>query len=214
MPYRSPAPRLPNTVTLDKAQNTFLNHIKPWTKEKWDKSFGTPDEHKTRNLIKEEIRNQLWDIQNGYCAFCGLNLKLAHKVHREHIAPQYKYPDYIFELQNLVLACSFCNDKKGRYNTINNSTGNYNTEQFNILHPHRDDFSAHLSCDFTKLELVFKIIGPDKIKAQKTIDCVGLAEPHLVSIRGALILKAKLSSTGFWNGIINGIISITRKSSL
>lgn len=214
MPYRSPAPRLPSTVTLDEAQNTFLNDIKPWTKEKWDKSFGSPDEHTKRNRIKEEIRAQLLDIQKGYCAFCGLNLKLAHKVHREHIAPQYKYPDYIFELENLVLACNFCNDKKGRYNTIDSSTGNYRTENFNILHPHRDDFSAHLSCDFTKYELVFKIIGPDKIKAQNTIDRVGLAEPHLVSLRGAIILKEKLPSTGPLNWIVKRIISVTRKSSL
>lgn len=214
MPYRFPAPRLPNTATLKPEQNTFLNNIKPWTKEKWGKSFSTPDDHNIRNQIKEDIKNELLLIQNGYCAFCGLNLKLAHKVHREHIAPQYKHPNYIFEVQNLVLACNFCNDIKSTKKTITTNTGNYSTEQFNILHPHRDDFSAHLSCDFTKYELVFKIIGPDKIKAQKTIDCVGLAEPHLVSLRGAIVLKAKLPSTGPLNWIVNRIISITRKSSL
>lgn len=211
MPFRQPAPRLINTVQFSAPEIAFLNSIKPWEKKHWTADFGTPAENKAIRDIKDEIINQLTPIQNNYCAFCGLNLSLAHKIHREHIAPQYKHPDYIFEPKNLVLSCNFCNEYKMKKRTvIAPYTGTYGTEQFMILHPHRDDYSTRLSCDFSKNELVFKIIDPDSGKTQATIECVGLAAPHLMSQRGAIILKEAMPKSVVLDLLVKAIIKLRR----
>ncbi len=211
MPYRQPSPRFLSTAQYTVVQQIFLNSIKPWGKKHWSEKFGTAADHNQIRAIKADIKNQLVVIQNNYCAFCGLNLKFAYKVHREHIAPQYKQSFYIFEPENLVLACNFCNEHKSTKKTITTDTRVYATEDFKILHPHRDDFNLHLACDFTKQELVFKILGLNRVKTQATIDCVGLAEPHLMAQRGAIILKESLPKNGILGGLVNLIIKINRK---
>jgi uncharacterized protein (TIGR02646 family) len=209
--YRQPGPRLARTVQFSQGQMTFLNSIKPWTKKQWSSVFGTPIEHNARNDIKNEIKSQLEVIQDNYCAFCGMDLALAPDVHREHLAPQYKHPSYIFEPENLVLACYYCNMHKKKKLTVTTNTGLYNTETFKILHPHRDDYNLYLSCNFNNNELVFTILNPLGGKTKATIDCVGLAEPHLVTQRGALILKEELSRIPPLNFLVNQTIKITRK---
>lgn len=211
MAYRPPSTILSGTVSFNAAEINFLNSIKPWSKEQWSTSFGTPAQNQSRNDIKTKIKSDLKTIQNNYCAFCGLNLSLAYKVQREHIAPQYKHPHYIFEPENLVLSCNYCNEHKGKKRTVINDTLDYATTTFDILHPHRDNFNQYLSCDFHRSELIFKIIGPERIKTQNTIDCVGLLEPHLISQRGAIILKASLPSFGILDTIVKLIVSINRR---
>ncbi len=217
MPFRKPAPKLPETVNFTEEESSFLDSIKPWTKEKWSDSFGTSDQNRIRNEIKAKIKTELKRIQDNYCAFCGLNLDLAYEVHREHVAPQYKYPDYIFEPENLVLSCSFCNmfKKKKAYFVAdrNNRVGPklYSNLTFEILHPHRDNFSDYLDCDFINLELIFTIIDPNSGKTQKTINCVGLEEPHLITQRGAIILKDLLKGDPVLSAYVDAIISRNRK---
>jgi uncharacterized protein (TIGR02646 family) len=209
--FRRPAARLAKTVQFSAAHVVFLNSIKPWQKKHWDKSFGTPAQNATRNAIKEEIKTQLVTIQNNYCAFCGIDLDIVPNMHREHIAPQYKHPTYIFEPENLVLACYYCNMHKNKKKTVITQTNIYKTELFKILHPHRDDFSAHLDCDTDNNDLVFTILDPAGGKTQETIDCVGLAEPHLVTQRGAVILKKELSRIPPLNFLVNQTIKERRK---
>lgn len=212
MPFRNPSPPLTNFNFSDD-EKQFLEQIWPWEQEHWNSSFGTPDEHNKRNQVKKTIRDSLWKIQNGYCAFCGLNLNLAFEIHREHIAPQYKHKHYIFEPENLVLACNYCNKKKGKKLTVINDTKVYSTTTFKILHPHRDDFSAFLECDYKKCELVFKIVGPEKEKTMNTIECVGLLDTHLMTQRGAVILKYHLRFEPELEESLSLIISSTRKKS-
>jgi uncharacterized protein (TIGR02646 family) len=211
MAFRNPSPRLPGTVVFTADEITFLDSIKPWSKDKWSKSFGTAAEHISRNAIKAKIKTDLEGIQENYCAFCGLDLKLAFEVHREHIAPQYKHPHYIFEPANLVLACNFCNMHKSKKSTVDTDTTVYTTTSFNILHPHRDNFNEYLACDYASRELIFTIVGPDPDKAQATIKCVGLDEPHLMSQRGAIIFKASLPLIQNEDELVKEIISKTRR---
>jgi uncharacterized protein (TIGR02646 family) len=211
MAYRNPSPRLPRTVAFDALESAFLESIKPWSKEKWSESFGTAEQNATRNAIKVKIKTDLEDIQDNYCAFCGLDLELAFEVHREHIAPQYKHPHYIFEPENLVLSCNFCNMHKGKKITVRNDTTVYTTTTFKILHPHRDNLNEYLACDYQNRELIFTIVGPEHDKTQATIKCVGLDEPHLMSQRGAIIFKASLPVTQNEDELVKQIVSKNRR---
>ena len=209
--YRQPVAHLPGIITFSVAQTIFLNSIKPWQQKQWSKSFGTPVQHNSRDEIKAVIKAQLETIQDNYCAFCGLDLALAPAVHREHIAPQYKNPAYIFEPENLVLSCYYCNMHKNKKKTVISATGVYATETFKIHHPHRDDYNLYLSCNFNNNDLIFTIIDPDGGKTKATIDCVGLAEPHLITQRAAIILKEELSRNPLLNLLVNQTIKLTRK---
>jgi uncharacterized protein (TIGR02646 family) len=211
MAFRNPSPRLPRTVAFDAAESAFLESIKPWSKEKWKDSFGTPAENAFRDAIKVKIKMDLKSIQCNYCAFCGLDLQLAYEVHREHIAPQYKHPHFIFEPSNLVLACNFCNMHKGKKRTVLNDTKDYHTTTFRILHPHRDNYNEYLFCDYMSRELIFTIIGPEPDKTKATIKCVGLDEPHLMSQRGAIIFKASLPLTPNEDDLVKEIVAKNRR---
>ncbi|MFH6950018.1 HNH endonuclease [Flavobacterium sp. FlaQc-51] len=211
MPYRSPGSKIANTFQYTQEESDFLTSIKPW-ENKWTLNLGSPANNNQRKAIKTKIKTDLIGIQGNYCAFCGLNLKLTHQVHREHIAPQYKHPEYIFEPENLVLSCDYCNLEKGKKLTVSTNTGEYATENFKILHPYRDDFDKHLACDFTKKELVFKIINADPAKAEFTIKCVGLDLPHLMTLRAAIIILHSLPSNNFFDSLYSQIINWKRKA--
>lgn len=211
MSYRNPTTRFVTKVQFSQGEIDFLESIKPWSPEKWSKSFGTPAQNQARNTIKGKIKTDLETIQNNYCAFCGIDLQKVYKVHREHIAPQYRHPYYIFEPENLVLACIHCNDFKGKKRTVITDTQNYTSTTFNILHPYRDDYNQYLECDFQNRELIFSIIGPEPEKTLNTIKCVGLDEPHLMTIRGAVILHDALPITPNEDNLVKEIVSKTRR---
>lgn len=210
MAFRKPTTKLSRHITYSQEYKDFLNSIRPWGKSHWSNSFGTPEQHNIRNEIKAFIKSELEIIQDNYCAFCGINLTKVHEVHREHIAPQYKHPHYIFEEENLVLSCCYCNKHKGRYLTVVNDTNDYSTTTFKILHPHKDNYSDYLDCDFDNRQIVFTIIGNQRVKTRKTISVFGLNEPHLMTIRGGIIFQELYPVTANENDIINNIISSNR----
>lgn len=212
MAFREPANRLPRKIEYSEEHFNFLNDLKPWKKSQWSSSLGTPELNKIRKDIKDFIKEELETIQDNYCAFCGINLSKVYKVHREHIAPQYKHEHYIYEPENLVLSCCYCNDHKGTRLTVIEDTEDYQTTTFKIHHPHRDNYSDFLECDFNnKRQLIFSIIGNDREKTQATITCLGLNEPHLMTIRGGIIFQALYPVSEGENELMKEIISVNRK---
>lgn len=215
MAYRNPRDYFQNVIEFDVNELVFLNSIRLWAKKHWSGKFGTPAQHLERKNLITKIKSELEIIQENYCAFCGLNLALAYGVHREHIAPQYKHPHYIFEPKNLVLACSFCNMHKGKRKTVLNDTQNYETTTFKIWHPYFDDYNNYLECDITgNHDLVFKIIGDNTEKTQETIDILGLNKPNLIVQRSAIIMKHSISknSDPVLNELIRQAMLSNRKS--
>lgn len=214
MAYRNPTTRFQSNIEYDANELNFLESIKEWSKKHWSGKFGTPLQHTQRKNLLTKIKNSLTIIQDNYCAFCGLNLGLAHGVHREHIAPQYKHPHYIFEPKNLVLACNFCNMHKGKSKTVLTDTKDYNTTTFKIWHPYKDDYSNYLECDLNgNNDLVFKIIGDNKEKTETTIKILGLNKPNLIVQRGAIIIKYYLQKDAALNNLVRETILSNRKSS-
>lgn len=214
MAYRNPSVRFQNVIEYDENEIAFLDCIREWTKKHWTGKFGTPQQHTQRRNLLTKIKNSLEQIQENYCAFCGLDLNLAHEAHREHIAPQYKHPHYIFEPKNLVLACNFCNMHKGKRLTVINDTKDYETTTFKIWHPYFDDFNSYLECDISENhDLVFKIIGDNKEKTKITIDVLGLNKPNLIVQRGAIIMKDSIPKDPVLGELIRQAMLSNRKAS-
>jgi uncharacterized protein (TIGR02646 family) len=69
-----------------------------------------------RVFVKEEIREHLWDLQCGHCAYCERALEPGPKTSSiEHIVPKSANPKVTFQYTNLVLCCldsNTCNHYK------------------------------------------------------------------------------------------------------
>lgn len=195
-PFRNPTNRLPRTFTYETTDQIFLEMLKEWNVNQYKCKTGNPIINQRLRTILEDIREKLFLIQDFYCAFCGIDLIIAREIHREHIAPQSQHPRYIFEPENLVLACYDCNDYKGRKRTVINDTGIYTSTTFEILHPYRDDYGSYLIAHYENSGLFFELIdGVTDVRAINTLSKLGLQDPFLIKERGMRIHNALIPST-------------------
>lgn len=96
--------------------------------------------------FKETMKRELFDNQNGRCAYCDLPLE-TRNPEIDHIAPkggnkQPKHVECTYLPLNLVYACHNCNSSscKGSKDTVVNKVStNYSTWIFSIVHPYLDD---------------------------------------------------------------------------
>lgn len=187
-PFRTPGNRLPNILSYDIEDEVFLEMIKPWSRNQYKGVGGVPQINNRIRKIKEDIRSRLFVIQDSYCAFCGLDLWIVKEYHREHIVPQSQVSDYIFEPENLVMACYDCNDFKGTTGIIDQNTNIYSTSSFFILHPYRDNFGDYLVAFYENGGLFFELAdGVTDDRAKATLRILGLQEPNLIKERGMRI---------------------------
>jgi 5-methylcytosine-specific restriction endonuclease McrA len=84
------------------------------SKPLWIRGDGTKIEQ-----LKSHISTDLNTKQEPFCAYCGMKLNLTSNDQIEHIAPKGsgRYPQFMFEESNLILACSLCNgfEKKEKH---------------------------------------------------------------------------------------------------
>ncbi|MFM5432953.1 retron system putative HNH endonuclease [Aeromonas veronii] len=180
----------------------FIKHIKPLTGSEWDcKAADFRNNYHgigaDRDRLKSIIKKQLEKLQGNECAFCGLDLE-TRVSQIEHIAPKGAklYPQFTFEKNNLILACSLCNgfEKKGTANTITTlDKVNYKNCAFKIIHPYFDNPDDHLEYEEDN-GLRFLI----RAKSDKGVNTIELFELDSVAMtkeryKDALAAKEKLS---------------------
>jgi uncharacterized protein (TIGR02646 family) len=167
-------------ITYLPSHQTYLATLSPYTAAVWDIKTVKMTE------IKRKMKEDLWLLQNGLCAYCMKELDpripsdggLALDGDREHIAPKSLHPEYIFESKNLVLACIVCNRTlKNDTDTIHTKNLNYDNCRFNIVHPYLDTISQHI--EFTD-GVITKIFTPE---GSETVEMFKLDEPWLTRQR-------------------------------
>jgi len=131
--------QLTRTINIPKKIEDFLVSIKPYKGGDWDRY----DEE--IKILKKTIKDQLTCLQDGKCAYCGLELA-TRAPEIEHIAPKGgkirpKHVEFVFLPLNLVMACRRCNNPthKGQKDTIATKSLNYSDCEFTIVHPYLDD---------------------------------------------------------------------------
>lgn len=166
---------LTNRITLTKSEKKYLKEYKltlgmqgeRYQSINWDRSSN---EFKR---IKRKVKYLMLVNQNFKCAYCQ---KLLIGVRREvdHIVPQADtlYPEFSFELTNLVYACSRCNtDLKGSDNILNAPRPIYydfNTFNCEMVHPYYHIVDDHIKFrDIHKIDVDRNASSP---KGQYTID--------------------------------------------
>lgn len=136
--------QITNRFTLTRSQKEYIDSV-PIN----DRAAAWDQNTKIVSEIKKSIKEQLDDIQNQKCCYCGLRLWETSRGEIEHIAPKAgrkkAYPEFAFTTENLALACEYCNgsSKKGEVDTILRHDVNYSDVLFKIVHPYFDKPSVH-----------------------------------------------------------------------
>lgn len=110
---------------------------------KWSSGIGV-------TAFKREFGDWALTNQEGRCAYCCLPVGTDDERRPwslDHIAPQGStlYPQFAFEILNIVLACSACNERlKLATDTVAKVAAAYKACSFTIVHPYLHPVHAHL----------------------------------------------------------------------
>lgn len=193
-------------------ENAILTFL-PLTGNEWDckaDGFSNPirGQAARRDEIKTNIKEQLDILQGTECAFCGLDLR-SRVAQIEHIAPKGAglHPQFMFEKQNLILACSLCNgfEKKHTFNTIISLGATYAACTFNIVHPYFDDPNDHFEYEsdpdngLAYLIQVKKNDGVESSKGRQSVDLFELDSVPMTQERYKDALLATFEVPDFEN---------------
>ncbi|GFO65042.1 HNH endonuclease [Geomonas paludis] len=99
--------------------------------------------------IKTEIKEYYKVIQNYTCPYCQQKIQIDHNMawDIEHIIPRIMKPKFMFEPQNLCIACKDCNGPKSGKNVLKNSnrkTFPNKPKDYIIVHPHFHSYNDHI----------------------------------------------------------------------
>lgn len=112
------------------------------TADDWDST------RKRIKSFKENLRNDMYEKQNGLCVYCrGRIPKAYYPPHREHIVHKAKHPQWTFLPENLCVSCYWCNKWKDTTEVlIDPQTESYpkSGKGFKLIHPLYDKYSEHI----------------------------------------------------------------------
>jgi hypothetical protein len=124
--------------------------------------------------LKERIKNHYLSAQDYTCPYCRQRVEVKHLAawDAEHIIPMYTHPRFMFEAQNLCIACKDCNRSKWNKNVLVNEsrkTFPISKEDYLISHPHFDDYETDI-----KIIAVAAFYLPKTDKGRRTVEICGL----------------------------------------
>ncbi|WP_431610680.1 HNH endonuclease [Chryseobacterium sp. 'Rf worker isolate 10'] len=187
-----------------------INGLCPLTGGEWEGIIKNTSKimRKDRDEIVSKIKAKLEKIQGPYCIYCGLHEKHCGPLEREHIAPKgYKsHPQFMFEPQNLALACHHCNfDLKKEYDTINKINTNYSKCTFNIIHPYFDNINSHISFVSKEGMVLIKSKRYSR-KGRNYIRLFELDSVYNTEKRSGLLIVNEVKSLNKYDSMLNDIL--------
>lgn len=188
-------------ILLSPESRTFISRMPNLQGHEWedkgvliDPAWHYGDKARIKRL-KKEIKECLKELQDNFCAYCGMQFYVTSSTQIEHIAPKGngRYPQFMFNESNLVHACSLCNgfEKKeaaGNFDTIAAVNAVYELCAFNIVHPYLDDPDAHFEFTQAGNKVLITYKTP---KGQRSIDVFQLDGEALTTERGKMIMVAQ-----------------------
>ncbi|WP_339466004.1 HNH endonuclease [Pseudomonas sp. EA_65y_Pfl2_P74] len=101
--------------------------------------------------LRASVRKHYLDQQGYKCAYCRMLKRENHGLSWdvEHIVPKSEHPRFLFEPENLALACKECNlsklDQKVFARPLRkNALYPRGKEHYTIIHPHYDKYEDHM----------------------------------------------------------------------
>ena len=163
--------------------NAWLGRVK-------DKIGFLRGDIKKRDEMKDKIKEQLTISQDEYCYYCGRSFYFfgpketqESYIHIDHILPKNddngNYGKYVFEMNNLILACNICNgfNVKGNMDFSTTPQLPYQEMTFSIVHPHFENIEEHLQIN--EGNGVVEIIHENTEKADLMIKLFGINDEFI-----------------------------------
>lgn len=132
-------------ITFTGADATYVSSYNGINHELWNHTHGPIV------ALRHSVRTHYLVEQSFMCAYCRMEKKERHGStwDVEHIIPKSTHPRYLFEPENLALACKECNQSKWDKGVLTKQlTGNSlyprASSAFTIIHPHYDTYSDHM----------------------------------------------------------------------
>jgi len=162
---------------------------------------------------EKDVRNALWNSQNGKCCFCENKRAKKREFDAEHFRPkagvseEQDHPGYwwlAYEWSNLLYACKPCNQeyKKNQFPLLNRErawepTNDLNSEEPVLISPIDENPEEFISFDWQQAYGIFvKAISLDaQNRGNETIKIFGLNRDDLLEERAELTELLDESST-------------------
>ena len=204
---------LSKPVQFSEKQKTYIKSLGELKGDEWEKN------DKIMLSIKEDILKHMEQEQGYYCIYCGWHKdKVARSgFEREHIACKngrgIKYPQFMFEPYNLVLACHDCNKLKLDKNTISTLSSDYTKCVFTIIHPFFDKFEDNIIfMNKNNSDSIGIVLIPITEKGYNTIQMFKLNEFYQIEDRGKCMKREDYDILPAHEIILNNILSENRNS--
>ena len=99
--------------------------------------------------LKDKIKAHYQQEQNYICAYCKIEVLVKHGMvwDTEHIIARDDKPQFMFEPENLCVACKDCNVAKGAKKVLKNqrrTTFPTKNTDYKLVHPHFDNYDEHI----------------------------------------------------------------------
>ncbi|WP_309607946.1 hypothetical protein [Flavobacterium sp.] len=125
----------------------------------------------------ETVKTALKSMFHNKCAFCESNITQVYAGDIEHFRPKSKFPEFCFEWENLLFACSVCNGKsnKGDKFPLENEGGF-------LIDPTEENPSDFFRFEFDQVTKLFLLI-PINERGETMLKTVKLNREDLAEFR-------------------------------
>lgn len=152
--------------------------------------------------LRSRIKNHHLVIQGEQCCYCRRNLtgEFTFVVDVEHILPKGIFPELMFDIANLSVACKRCNmNIKGQrvdfvVDLTSVKTDYRHSHLYHFIHPNFDDYFTHLSrIEFhvNGCKIVKYVVSEGSAKGKYTYHYFRLSELEIDSFDKAQGLNAE-----------------------
>jgi len=138
---------IPSPITYGAASRVLISRF-----EAANEQVGAYWSDTELNATRKEIKQYYIAAQQHQCCYCALPNPSTHGLNWdvEHVVPRQTHAAFMFTGVNLAVACRECNSRKGRKQTlVDSSVTTYpsSPEAFLIVHPHFDNWTDHILRD-------------------------------------------------------------------
>ncbi len=181
---------LTDRISFTIIEEQAISHLLPHEKSQWETKIVKVKHHV--DIVKERVRSELNRFQKN-CVYCGARLWDSSNPEIEHIAPKWKYPEFMYCNTNLVYSCHLCNGffMKGKTDTITDYDEDYKKCKFKIVHPYFDDFKDHFSYTLPTIDKL--VIVPLSPQAVNSVEIFDLNSIPRVEARGKRFIAENIS---------------------
>lgn len=122
--------------------------------------------------VRKHIRDHYLGEQAYRCGYCRIEKKESHGMawDIEHILPKSIFPEFLFEPENLAIACKECNSPKDNGNILvkkikKNSKFPNESNAYTIVHPHFDVHSEHFEIVVLGNRRSYRMLNKEKARS-------------------------------------------------